>query len=279
LRKKSKLVPFAIHELHSAYRAYRQFLDCNPPLHHARYIFPFFEGSYFAYRKVDVLRTVEIAKAISANPNYVDIGCGYGDFLDKVRQLLPNARGIEKDASIFYAFQISKPDYISLMPTEELSESVDIAFVGWMEPGQDFRRFVAKCAKCVITTFDTGGQCGINCACEYEEFGFQRVAWWRTPSWIDVNGELMNRYYTPSLDSGKKEQLAKLRTAHNLWYVYAKPELTAKIKSGLQWGLKKVEDPNDRFDFESVLDECGFHYMEELPGLANNRKVWEVKFD
>jgi hypothetical protein len=61
--------------------------------------------------------------------------------------------------------------------------------------------------------------------------------------------------------------------------VYAKPELTAKIKSGLQWWLKEVEDPNDRFDFESVLDECGFHYMEELPGLANNRKVWEVKLD
>ena len=272
-------MPFAIHELHSAYRSYRQFLDCNPPLHHARYIFPFFEGSYFAYRKVDVLRTIQIAKAISPNPSYLDIGCGYGDFLNKVRQLLPNARGIEKNASIFYAFQISKPDYISLMSAEELSESVDVSFVGWMEPGQDFRRFVAKCAKCVITTFDTGGQCGINCACEYEEFGFQRVAWWRTPSWIDVNGELMNRYYTPSLDSEKKKQLAKLRTAHNFWYVYAKPELTAKIKSGLQSWLKKQEDPNDRFDFESVLDECGFHYMEELPGLANNRRVWEVKFD
>ena len=36
---------------------------------------------------------------------------------------------------------------------------------------------------------------------------------------------LMNRYHTPSLDSGKKEQLAKLRTAHNFWYLYAKPEL------------------------------------------------------
>src|SRR5215213_10110927 len=209
-------MPFNLEDLRKARHELAQFGANTLSSNHERYIFPFFEGSYFAYRKVDVLRTVAVAKAISANPNYVDIGCGYGDFLDKVRQLLPNARGIEKDASIFYAFQISKPDYISLMPTEELSESVDIAFVGWMEPGQDFRRFVAKCAKCVITTFDTGGQCGINCACEYEEFGFQRVAWWRTPSWIDVNGELMNRYYTPSLDSGKKEQLAKLRTAHNL---------------------------------------------------------------
>src|ERR687893_2615213 len=116
-------MPFAIHELQNAYRAYRQFLDCNPPLHHARYIFPFFKGSYFAYRKVDVLRIVEIANAISSNPSYIDIGCGYGDFLDKVRQLLSNARGIEKDGSIFYGFQISKPDYISLMQAEDLSRS------------------------------------------------------------------------------------------------------------------------------------------------------------
>jgi hypothetical protein len=47
----------------------------------------------------------------------------------------------------------------------------------------------------------------------------------------------------------------------------------------LQWWLKKVEDPNDRYDFEYVLDECGFHYLEELTALANNKKVWEVKFD
>jgi hypothetical protein len=273
-------VPFAIHELYNAYKAYRQFLDCNPSSpHHARYIFPFFRGSYFAYRKVDVLRTVEIAKAISSNPTYIDVGCGYGDFLGKVRQLLPNARGIEKHGGIFYAFQISMPDYISLMQAEDLSEPFDVAFVGWMEPGLDFRRFVAKCAKCVITTFDSGGQCGINGACEYEEFGFQRVAWWRTPSWIDVNAELMNRYYSPSLDSSKRDQLAKLRTAHNFWHVYAKQEFTAKIKSRLQGWLEKGENPNDRFDFESVLDECGFHYMEDLPKLSNNRKLWEVKFD
>src|SRR3712207_7537281 len=52
------------------------------------------------------------------------------------------------------AFQISKPDYISLMQAEDLSEPVDVAYVGWMEPGQDFRKFVAKRAKCVITTLD-----------------------------------------------------------------------------------------------------------------------------
>jgi hypothetical protein len=272
-------MPFATQELHSAYKDYRQFLSCNPPAHHARYIFPFFTGSYFSYRKVDVVRVIAVAKTISDNPCYVDIGCGYGDFLKKVRHLLPDATGIEKEGSIFYEFQIPKPNYISLIPAEGLSQPIDVAFVGWMEHGLDFRRFVAKYAKCVITTLDSGGQCGINSGCEYDEFGFQRVAWWRTPSWIDVNAELMNRYYTPSLDSGKKEQLAKLRTAHNFWYLYTKPELTNKIKSGLQLWLKKEEDPNDRFDFESVLDECGFHYMEELPALANDKKLWEVKFD
>jgi hypothetical protein len=276
-------MPFATQELQSAYEAYRRFLNCNPPQHHARYIFPFFTGSYFTYRRVDVVRVITSARAISDNPCYVDIGCGYGDFLKKVRQLLPDATGIEKDSSIFYTFQIPKPDYINLMPAEGLAQPIDVAFVGWMEPGQDFRRFVAKYAKCIITTFDTGGQCGVNCGCDYDEFGFQRVAWWRTPSWIDVNAELMNRYYTPSLDSGKRGQLAKLRTAHNFWYIYAKPELMDRIKSGLQLWLKKEEeeqeDPTDRFDFESVLDECGFHYMEELPALANNKKVWEVKFD
>jgi hypothetical protein len=35
----------------------------------------------------------------------------------------------------------------------------------------------------------------------------------------------------------------------------------------------------NRFDFESVLDECGFHYGEELPALASNKKLWEVMFD
>jgi hypothetical protein len=269
---------FAIQELQSAYKAYQQFLARGPPEHHARYIFPFFAGSYFAYRRVDVERVADIAKSISINPSYLDIGCGYGDFLGKVRQLLPDATGIEKEGGIFYFFQVQKPDYIGLMPVEGFSRSVDAAFVGWMEPGQDFRRFVAKCAKCVITTFDAGGQCGINGGCEYDEFGYQRVAWWRTPSWIDVNAELMNRHYTPSLDAKKKEDLAKLRTAHNFWYVYVRPDVADRVRSGLKAQLEK-EEPGDRFDFESVLDECGFRYGEKLPALASNKKLWEVMFD
>ena len=271
-------MPFAIRELHSAYKAYQQFLARNPPAHHIRYIFPFFTGSYFTYRKVDVERVAAIAKSISENPSYVDLGCGYGDFLGQMRSYLSDATGIEKEGAIFYAFNVVKPDHIRLTPVEGFSQPVDVAFVGWMEPGQDFRSYVAKYAKCVITTFDVGGQCGINGGCEYEEFGFQRIAWWRTPSWIDVNAELMNRYYTPSLETDKKEELARLRGAHNFWYVYARPDLAGKIKSALESQLDK-ENPDDKFDFEAVLDECGFRYKEELPMLSNGKKLWEVVFD
>ena len=288
LRQRQKIIgaesffhdmPFAIQELQSAYKAYRQFLDRSASPHHARYIFPFFTGSYFAYRKADVARVVAIAKALSSNPTYLDVGCGYGDFLKHVREFLPNAEGIEKEGGIFYSFQIPKPDFISLTPVEAFTQPVDVVFVGWMEPGQDFRKSVARFAsKCVITTFDAGGQCGINGACEYDEFGFNRIAWCRTPSWIDVNAELMNRYYTPGLSSEKKEQLAHLRSAHNFWYVYARPEFALVVQTALESWLEK-EDPGDRFAFESVLDECGFGYKQELPALTSGSNLWEVIFD
>src|SRR5689334_6679714 len=122
-------MPFAIQELQSAYKAYQQFLARNPPEHHARYVFPFFTGSYFAYRKIDAERVAAIAKSISENPSYVDVGCGYGDFLEKVRGYLPDATGIEKEGGIFYAFNVVKPDHIRLMPIEGFSQPVDVAFV------------------------------------------------------------------------------------------------------------------------------------------------------
>ncbi|TLY09185.1 MAG: hypothetical protein E6K88_05825, partial [Thaumarchaeota archaeon] len=120
--------------MQDAYKAYQQFLARNPPAHHARYIFPFFAGSYFTYRKIDIERVAAIANSVSENPSYVDIGCGYGDFLEKVRRLVPHSTGIEKEGGIFYAFQVSKPDYIQLTPVEGLAKTVDVAFVGWMEP-------------------------------------------------------------------------------------------------------------------------------------------------
>lgn len=269
-------MPFALQELKQAFQAYRHFMEKRSPAHHARYIFPFFAGSYFAYRKVDVLRTVAVAKASGAR--YLDIGCGYGDFLVKVREYLPHAGGIEKEDSIFYAFGMSRPNYIQALAIEYLSQPIDIAFIGWMEPGADFRRNVAKISKCVITTFDAGGQCGINGGCEYDEFGYERVAWWRTPSWIDINAELMNKYYTPSLTEEKKQKLAGLRSAHNFWYVYARPEIANNIRASLKAQLA-IENANDRYDFESVLDECGFGYMQRLENPAMREPLWQVQFD
>jgi SAM-dependent methyltransferase len=278
-------MPFKEEELKKAYLIYQQFKDHNPLSYHERYIFPFFAGSYFAYRKIDVLRIVEIARSISNKPNYVDVGCGYGDFLNKIREFIPNAIGIEKEISIFYIFQKPRPEYIYSTAIEWYeTKTFDVAFVGWMDPGVDFREFVARTAKCIITTFDSGGQCGMNGACEYDEFGFKKMAWWRTPSWIDVNNELMNRFYTPALttDEEKKQELSKIRTAHNFWYIYTRPEILDKANIALKSWLHKEEQvfAAERFGFESVLDECGFHYMEELPAIVSkDKRLWEVMFD
>jgi SAM-dependent methyltransferase len=278
-------MPFKEEELKKAYLIYQQFKDHNPLSYHERYIFPFFAGSYFAYRKIDVLRIVEIARSISNKPYYVDVGCGYGDFLNKIREFIPNAIGIEKEISIFYIFQKPRPEYIYSTAIEWYeTKTFDVAFVGWMDPGVDFREFVARTAKCIITTFDSGGQCGVNGACEYDEFGFKRMAWWRTPSWIDVNNELMNRFYTPALttDEKKKQELSKIRTAHNFWYIYTRPEILDKANIALKSWLHKEEQvfAAERFGFESVLDECGFNYMEELPAIVSKyKRLWEVMFD
>ena len=276
-------MPFEIDDLHDAYLHYRWFVSHDHHSYHERYIFPFFAGSYFAYRMIDVERVISIANSISREPTYIDVGCGYGDFLEKIREYLPNAVGIEKEGKIFYAFGRTKPDYIYSTAVEWLeSKNYDIAFIGWMEPGVDFRKNVAKIARCIITTFDEGGQCGINGACEYEEYGYSKVAWWRTPSWIDVNTELMNRYYTQSsvLSERDKHNLAEMRAAHNFWYVYAKPSIKKKVAANLKFFVAKESKSisNRHFEFESVLDTCGFHYMEKIPAIPHTR-LWEIKFD
>jgi|SRR5919202_2938367 hypothetical protein len=277
-------MPFKIEELQKAHAVYKQFKSYNSQAHHERFIFPFFAGSYFTYRKVDVMRVITISKSISNIPKFIDIGCGYGDFLEKIREFIPDAIGLEQDGSIFYAFQKTIPDFIYSTPIEAFEKKMfDVAFIGWMEPGVDFRKYVAAIADTIITTFDTGGQCGINSSCEYEEFGFKKIASWRTPSWIDVNSELMNKFYTPSLlsDGNKKQQLAKLRTAHNFWYVYTRPHMSCKIIAGLKEWLKKEESSDfGRYEFESILDECGFHYKEDLPmSISKFNRLWEVSFD
>ena len=274
-----------INDLQDAYSQFRKFVSQNKIPNHERYIFPFFAGTYFTYRKVDVIRLISIAKSISCTPTYVDVGCGYGDFLEKIRQYIPNAIGIEKEGNIFYAFKRPRPDYIYSTSIEWLeNQTFDLAFIGWMEPGVDFRKHVAKLAKCIVTTFDEGGHCGINGGCEYEEYGFKRIAWWRSPSWIDVNTELMNRYYTPPsmLSKQTKYDLARLRSAHNFWYIYTRPSISDEVVAGLKSCVANEDklSSKERFDFESVLDQCGFHYKENLLSASDQAKLlWEVIFD
>jgi hypothetical protein len=39
----------------------------------------------------------------------------------------------------------------------------------------------------------------------------------------------------------------------------------------------------DRYDFEDVLDECGFRYLEELPNLSSyaerKERLWDIQFN
>ena len=275
-------MPFQINELRGAYLKYQEFRKNSKFTFHERFIFPYICGTYFGYRKVDVLRVVALAKSISPNPRYLDVGCGYGDFLEKIREFIPDAIGIEKDGGIFYEFNRVKPDFIHIKDVSlDLNEKYDIIFVGWMDPGVDFRKAVARSTNCIITNFDTGGQCGINGGCEYEEFGFERIAWWRTPSWIDVNYQIMNNYYTPLANEIRKE-LFKLRSAHTMWYVYAKKDLSSIIRETVRSQIKKESELSldvDNYDFEGIMDECGFHYNEELPILTLKRALWKVYFD
>ena len=96
----------------SSLQQFRTYAD-SP--YHERYSFPFLQGTYFAYRKIDVLRVISVARAVSGHPTYLDVGCGYGDFLNKIREEIPSAIGIEKNAGIFYILGIPKPDHIQIV--------------------------------------------------------------------------------------------------------------------------------------------------------------------
>jgi len=278
---------FSFDEMLKAYEFFKQYKSQNPPMHHERFIFPLFSGTYFCYRKIDVLRIISIAKSLSNNATYIDVGCGNGDFLKRIRKYLPKSIGIEQNLLPFYLLKKVKPDYIYSIPIEMFTykSKFDLAFVGWMQPGVDFRKYVSKLTNCIITTFDSGGQCGINGGCEYEEFGFIKIASWRTPSWIDVNSELMNSYYTNSLKDRVtlRQHLSRLRTANNSWYVYSirsiSKEITTALKSHIQKEEKDDSFSREIFDFEAILDECGFRYHEKLSSLLSTEKhLWKVQF-
>jgi SAM-dependent methyltransferase len=268
---------YSTRKLYEAYSELRKFRNSSVSPLHERFIFPYICGTYFGYRKVDVLRVVALAKSISPNPRYLDVGCGYGDFLEKIREFIPDAIGIEKDAGIFYEFNRVKPDFIHIKDVSlDLNEKYDVIFVGWMDPGVDFRKAVASKTDVIVTTLDQG----ISLGAEFEEFGFERIAWWRTPSWIDVNHEIMNKYYT-KMSKELYDYLFELRGAHNLWYVYTKNlDHIGKIRDALTHNQKQDQT---RYDFEAVMDECGYGYFENQ--LSKNMEIksnlvslWRIEF-
>ena len=274
-------MPFLIDDINYAQKELNIFrsktCDIQDGPIHERFIFPFLCGSYFTYRKVDVERITSLAKAISKDPTYLDVGCGYGDFLEKIIQYLPNAEGIEKSADIFFKLGRYKPDYIKIGDAYNgIEKKYDLIFVGWMEPGVDYRDKIAASTDVIITTFDKGGQCGMNGECEMDEYGFEKIASWITPSWIDVNTELLNKYYS-KISHRTIEFLKQLRGAHNLWYVYSKPKYKDIIKETLIKSSKKDYN-KDVYEHEKILDECGFSYNEMLPSNPDIC-LWKINFE
>ena len=266
---------FSIVDIIDAYQELKKFHLNSNNTNHERFIFPFLCGSYFTYRKIDVIRIYTIAQAISKNPTYLDVGCGYGDFLEKIREHIPDAEGIEKSVEIFYSIGRVKPNYIKIVDAYNgIDKKYDIIFVGWMEPGVDYRDKIAESAKCIITTLDQG----LSLAAEFDGHGFEKIASWITPSWEDVNTEITNKYYT-HITKRLIQNLANLRGAHNLWYVYCKPQLKKRIKHVLNLCLvEELKRDHKQYEFESILDNTGYRYFEKLDNSFIKHRLWDLIF-
>jgi hypothetical protein len=230
------------------------------------------------------LRIKSIADAVSNNLTdsikYLEVGCGNGDFLEKVREYISNAKGIESNIDIFYSFGKIKPEYIEIMDVKYgIDEFQDIIFVGWMDPGQDFRKNIAEKTDIIITTLDPG----LSLAAEYEGHGFKKIVKWTTPSWEDVNIEINNQFYS-NLDSKSLQFLSDLRGAHNFWYVYSKDNVKSHlIIDNLKKQILHEENKEGKiipYDFEKILDECGFSFHQCLYNNYVNSKtiLWKIDF-
>lgn len=271
-------LPYREEQILGAMRSLSYFRSRSISPYHERFSFPFLSGTFFVYRMIDVKRIVRIAKTVAQTPSYLDIGCGFGEFLMKIRDHIPDALGMEIDPRIFYYRGMPVPPYIRIWdPKWGLEQDFDVIFIGWMEPGTDFRDEISRHTQVIITTLDQG----LSLAAEYEAHGFELIAWWRSPSWEDVNIEIMNRHYTKISDK-ELEILASLRGAHNLWYIYSSnKDISEKIRRNLASAAKEERaDMNETYDYEVVLDECGFGFHQELSTVGNgsDERLWEIRY-
>jgi hypothetical protein len=141
---------------------------------------------------------------------------------------------------------------------------------GWI--WEDFRDEISIKTDIVITTLDKG----LSLAAEYEGHGFVKLAEWITPSWEDVNFSLANKYYS-GFDNKLIEFLSDLRGSHNYWYIYCRNEKKSEvIKETLmaQVEAEKAFKRSVTYEFEQVLDELGFGFLEKI----NDKRLWEIKF-
>ena len=78
------------------------------------------------------------------------------------------------------------------------------------------------------------------------------------------------------------DYLFDLRGAHNLWYIYTKN--SAHIDK-IRKALTHYQRTNQiKYDFEEVLDECGFEYFEDsLSSKKDNENnlfsLWNIEFE
>ncbi|MGA8403896.1 MAG: hypothetical protein WB664_03690, partial [Nitrososphaeraceae archaeon] len=73
-----------------------------------------------------------------------------------------------------------------------------------------------------------------------------------------------------------------LRGAHNLWYVYSRNRQNfQRIRASLRGCLRQELSVTSNYNFESVMDDCRFGYLEQLSDVGRKiklNKLWEVIF-
>lgn len=278
------VLSYDIDSISVAFKNLSQYQRKTVSKHHARYSFPYLKGTYFSYRKVDVKRVATIVKAVSEyekkyDQKFLEVGCGNCDFFQKISEFVDGISGYERNPIILYALYKKIPNSIVLTDIKNIKdkdlEKFNVIFVGWMDPGEDFRDKISKMTDVVITTLDQG----LSLAAEYDGHGYERIAKWRTPTWEDVNIEIMNRYYT-QIDYEYLKKLSMMRGSNNFWYVYSKdPEKSKLIKSVLHRQIEDEKKNFDRYDFEDILDVLGFGYLEPIKLHDGTEiKLWDIEF-
>ena len=226
-------------------------------------------GSMFVYRHIDVLRVVAIAKAIADEPRVVDAGCGNCDFLDKLRVYLPNAIGIDNKPKF-----TDKPYVLQRDIRRLRKRRYDLAFIGWMELGVDFRKAITRIAPVNIMVWERGGACGIEGECDFDEFGLVKIASWRTPAWMDINIRLMvdRMRHTLAIDNF---------AVGSIWDVWAEPEIAFNVQVKFMHYLNHEDGQTiEPYDFEEHIDKAGYRIGLPIDDWFGGKFwLWEVQFE